>query len=151
MSIYGVTGAEWRKVSNATDAVERIQAKYSRLLQLLAKTASEQAKYVPGLSLLVEQAGNTATLTSFAGETQIRLGWDASGEDMAGVAVFASRKHGSAEPTVILRVYLPAWNGSAFLPLEVGNPVLMDSYRPGDFAYEVLMNVVRKQVDLSNN
>lgn len=150
MSVYGVADAEWRKVSNATDAVERINGKYSKLLQLLAQTTSEQAKYVPGLSLLVEQKGNTATLTSFAGETQIRLGWDASGEDLAGVAVFTSSKHGAIEPTVILRVYLPAWNGSAFLPLESGNPVLMDSYRPGDFAYEVLMNVVRKQVDLSN-
>lgn len=150
MTVYGVAQAEWRKVSNVTDAVEKIQAKYSRLLQLLAKAASEQVEYVPGLSLLVEQKGNTATLTSFAGETHIRLGWDASGEDMAGVAVFTSRKQGAAEPAVILRVYLPAWTGSAFLPVEDGKPIVMDSYRPGDFAYEVLMNVVRKQVDLSN-
>lgn len=150
MSFYGVAEAEWRKVSTSAGAVERIQAKYSRLLQLMAKNANEQAEHVPGLSLVVELSGNTATLTSFAGETHIRLGWDASGEEIAGVAVFTSRKHGAAEPTVILKVYFPAWAGTSFLPLEGGSPVVMDSYRAGDFAYEVLMNVVRKQVDLSN-
>ena len=150
MTVYGVAEAEWRKVSSSRDAVEKIQAKYSRLIQLMEKVAGQHAEYVPGLSLVIEQAANTATLKSFAGEANIRLGWDASGEDLAGVAVFTSRKHGVVEPTVVLKVHLPAWSGTAFMPLEGGNPVVMDSYRASDFAYAVLMNVVRKQVDLSN-
>ncbi|KAB0586171.1 hypothetical protein [Comamonas kerstersii] len=150
MSGFGVIENEWRKVSNCADSLETVQAKYRRLIDLMVKVAKEYATYVPGLSLVFDEKANTAELRSFAGVSSIRLGWDATGIDLAGVMIFSSMKSGANEPTVILKVYMPTYSSSARLPLEDGSEVTMDSFHPSNFAFTVLMNAIRKQVDLSS-
>lgn len=149
MTGVGVREAEWRKVSNCAGALEAIRPKYTRLLKLMAGVVAEQVHCVPGLSFELNEAENTAVLKSFAGESSIRLGWDASGEDLAGVAVFSSVRHGFSEPVVLLKVRMPAWSETTSLQVDGSEPVRMGSFGASDFAYTVLMNVVRKQVDIS--
>lgn len=150
MTGTGVTEKEWRKISDATEAVEMIHAKYAKLLELMKGVAVEQAKYVQGLLLVAGDADGVFVLKSFAGDSHIRLGWDASGEDLAGVAIFTSLKHGSPDPKVTLKVYLPWYSERAYLILDDGQRLSMNSIKADDFAYIVLMNAVRRQVDLSN-
>lgn len=150
MSGFGVVESEWRKVSNCAEAVEVIREKYLRLLGSMESIAAQQARYVPGLQMQLDKTAGTAALNSFAGESAIRLGWDASGEELAGVAVFTCVKFGCNEPIVTLKIRIPAWTSDAVIKTENGEEVKTDSFRPGDFSYIALMTAVRKQVDLSS-
>lgn len=149
MDTKGMVEDEWRKTSSCAEEVGRIKPKYSRLLQLIKKVAAEQELCVPELSMEVNHETAIAVIKTFAGQSSIRLGWDASGEELAGVAIVSSVKHADDAPTDILKVYMPAWSENAYMRLENGERVKMDSNRTGEFAYIVLMSIVRKQVDLS--
>jgi len=148
MSAFGVSENEWRKVSSSADEVGRIRNKYERLLAALKDIAITASPYISDLTVDIDVEAGSALIKSFAGVSSVRLAWRVEKDSLEGVmAVYAARSDGAGFHP-ILDVFIPS-SGGAYLPLESGDAERSGPINVGNFAYTVLMNVVRKQVDLS--
>lgn len=148
MSGRGLAEKEWRKISNVAGDVDRIRAKYDRLLELLVKEAGEQAAYVADLSAVDDPDSKTAVIKSFAGDAHVCLAWCAEKEELEGVMAVTIPKRDRGEVEDGLKVYIPS-TGAPYLVLGDGQQLQGNPARLNDFAYVCLMTIVRKLVDLS--
>lgn len=148
MDIRGVPESEWRKVSDCTHEVDRVRNRYDSLLRLFENLAGRHNQYVPNLSF--EHAEGVAIIKSFAGESHLRLGWDASGDELKGVLIFTSVDSVTQFQVEILRATI-SYSGAVSLPLSNGENFQERNFHAMEnVAYALLMNLVRKQVDFSS-
>ena len=148
MSVAGVSEHEWRQVSASASQVDAIRINFERLMTAISQIATEAAKYVADLSVEVDLVASSAVIKSFAGVADARLAWRVKENSIEGVMVVTSARSDGIGLHDVLHVFVPAY-GSPYLILENGEVVQLQQMQAVNFAYAVLMNVVRKQVDLS--
>ena len=152
MDHFAVSEEDWSKIYSTADSVLEIQRKIARFIDSLSSTAVDLAGNVHGVRVYLDDDhddDDVGFLESFAGTSNFRAGWDVSNADLAGVLVFTGLLL-TGDPVVQLKVFFPAWSSSPYLLREDGTRIEKLKLRPGEsFEQIVLMNVIRKQVDMS--